>query len=319
MFFFFLGDFFDNRQLLDINVMNKGLDVISRIASILPVYLMTGNHDIYKKKETDINSLAPFRYLNNVTVIEKPCIYTNGTSSIMVLPWIGDVTEEEGYMNKNAGRADYVFAHTDISGFKYDNGKNITKGMNAIEMSYKRILSGHIHKRQDSHNMHYIGSPYHTKRGDIGNKKVVYIFDPENNTLSSAENNVSPIFQRILLEDLLEWSLEYASSILANNYTDIVVPDKYIHLFNLTKFIELLHGCAYKKIEAVGEKTKVDEDISGIIDGETIKDIVTLLTMSINDLSLPQEAKELLISLNKEYYDKASKEETIISDITINN
>ena len=46
---FVLGDWFDNRQLLDINVMNKSIDLILDLSEILPVYFMTGNHDIYKK------------------------------------------------------------------------------------------------------------------------------------------------------------------------------------------------------------------------------------------------------------------------------
>ena len=93
--FFMLGDWFDNRQLLDVNVVNKAVDIIYRISRILPVYLMTGNHDIYKKKETDVNSLVAFRFIPNVTIFEKPCIITNNKSNILVLPWIGESTEEE--------------------------------------------------------------------------------------------------------------------------------------------------------------------------------------------------------------------------------
>lgn len=310
MHFFFLGDFFDNRQLLDINVMNKAIDVIFKIAKIMPVHLMTGNHDIYKKNETDVNSLAAFRFIPNVTIYEDPVIVTNGTSNILVLPWIGDKTEEECYAKANEKNANFIFAHTDMSGFKYDNGRNILKGANLKDIEgYKKIFSGHIHKRQTIEHMFYIGSPYHTKRGDIGNEKAVYVFDADNDSVKSYKNDLSSVFQRIKLEDLMEWTLEYASSILANNYTDIIVPDKYIHLFNLTKFIELLKDCPYKKIETVGEKVKIDEDFVGIIDGEDIKDILTLLEMSIDDLGHIQEIMIKLKLLNKEYYTKAQKED----------
>ncbi len=57
---FILGDWFDNRQLLDINVMNKSIDLIFDLADIMPTYFLTGNHDIYKKHDTDVNSLAAF-------------------------------------------------------------------------------------------------------------------------------------------------------------------------------------------------------------------------------------------------------------------
>jgi len=308
--FFMLGDWFDNRQLLDINVMNRAVDVIYKLSTILPVYLMTGNHDIYKKNETDVNSLVAFKYIPNVNIIEQPIIITNNKSRILILPWIGNKEEEELYAKANSKKAEYIFAHTDMAGFKYDNGRSIVKGVNLRDIKgYKKIFSGHIHKRQQIDHMYYIGSPYHTKRGDIGNKKAVYIFEPDKNKLNFFENNLSSVFQRIKLEDLMEWTLDYASKVLANNYTDIIVPDKYIHLFNLTKFIELLKDCPYKKIETVGEKVKMDDDFIGIVDGDDIKDILTLLEMSIDELNHPLEMLVKLKMLNKSYYDKASKTE----------
>jgi len=123
---FILGDWFDNRQLLDINVMNKSIDLIFDLADILPVYFMTGNHDIYKKNDTDVNSLAAFRFIPNVTIFEEPVIISNDKSKILVLPWIGNGEKEEAYAKSN--KTDYIFAHTDIAGFKYDNGFSIKKG-----------------------------------------------------------------------------------------------------------------------------------------------------------------------------------------------
>jgi len=308
--FCMLGDWFDNRQLLDINVMNKAIDVIFRISEIMPVYMMTGNHDIYKKNDTDVNSLAAFRFIPNVTIFEEPTIISNGKSRILLLPWIGTKEEEELYARKNANKADFIFAHTDMAGFKYDNGHHIVRGINLRDVKgFKKIFSGHIHKRQQIDHMYYIGSPYHTKRGDIGNVKMVYIFDPDNDSFETMENNYSSVFQRIKLEDVMEWTLEFTYSVLANNYTDIVVPDKYINMFNLTKFIDLLYDCPYKKIETVGEKVKIDEDFVGIIDGDDIKDIPTLLEMSIDDLEYTMEMIIKLKVLNKEYYDKAAKVE----------
>jgi DNA repair exonuclease SbcCD nuclease subunit len=308
--FFMLGDWFDNRQLLDINVMNKAIDIIYKISQIMPVYLMTGNHDIYKKNETDVNSLIAFRFIPNVFVIEEPTIITNGKSNILVLPWIGDKEEEEAYAKANSKKAEFIFAHTDMAGFKYDNGRSIVKGVNLHDIKgYKKIFSGHIHKRQQIDHTFYIGSPYHTKRGDIGNQKGVYIFEPNKNKLEFTENNLSSVFQRIKLEDLMEWTLDYTYKVLENNYTDIIVPDKYIHLFNLTKFIELLKDCTYKKIETVGEKVRTDDDFNGIVDGQDIKDILTLLEMSIDELGLSMEILVKLKMLNKLYYEKASKDE----------
>ena len=305
---FVLGDWFDNRQLLDINVMNKSIDLIVDLSEILPVYFMTGNHDIYKKNDTDVNSISAFKFIPNVTIYEDPTIITNGNSKILVLPWVGNGEKEENYAKAN--KADYIFAHTDIAGFKYDNGFHIRKGARLKKLpGVKRLYSGHIHKRQEHRDSVYIGSPYSTKRSDIGNKKGVFLLDTDTNEQIFEPNPISPIFQRIQLEDLMEMTLEKTYAALENNYTDIIVPDKYIHLFNLTRFIDLLKDCKYKRIETRGEKNKLDDSFGEILDGEEIKDIVTLLENSIEDLEKTMEMLVKLKLLNREYYEKASKEE----------
>lgn len=304
---FILGDWFDNRQLLDIYVMNTSIDIVMELSQILPVYFITGNHDIYKKNDTDVNSIAAFRYIPNVFIYEKPVVITNGKSKILIMPWVGDMTMEEEYVKQNS--QDYVFAHANIAGFRYDNGRQIHKGADFTKIKgIKRLISGHIHKRQEYQQYLYMGSPYSTKRSDIGNKKGVYYFDPDKNKVHFTENTFSPIFQKIRLEDILEFTLTQAIKLFHNNYSDIIVPDKYIHLFNLTKFVDILENCEYKKIETASEAMLIEEGLSEIMEGVDIKDILTLMEMSIDDLEHQIEVLVRLKVLNKEYYQKASKE-----------
>ena len=307
---FILGDWFDNRQLLDIYVMNTSIDIVLELADILPVYFLTGNHDIYKKYDTDVNSIIAFKYIPNVHVYEKPVIITNKTNKILVLPWVGNKDLEETYLRAN--KFDYVFAHADIGGFQYDNGREIKTAIAADFLSFKnikRMFSGHIHKRQELDRFIYIGSPFHTKRSDIGNKKGYYVFNSNENTYQFFNNDFSPVFQRITLEYLLEQTLDNVEKLLDNNYTDIIVPDKYVHLFNLTKFIDVLKECSYKKIETISERKKIDDDLT-MMEGVDITDILTLLEMSITDLGDQMETLVKLKVLNKNYYEKASKDFT---------
>jgi len=277
------------------------------LSEILPIHFITGNHDIYKKYDTDVNSIVAFKYIPNVTIYEKPILVTNGKSKILVLPWIGDQELEENYVKDND--LDYVFAHTNIAGFKYDNNRHIHKGARFTDIKgIKKLFSGHIHKRQEFQQFIYIGSPYHTKRSDISNQKGVYVFNPDKNKHVFTPNTFSPTFQRIPLETILELTLKEASKIFHNNYSDIIVPNKYIHLFNLTKFIDLLEDCDYKKIETVGER-KIEDELSDVMDGVDIKDILTLLEMSIDELAHHMKVLVKLKVLNNIYYERASKEE----------
>jgi len=314
---FILGDIHDNRQLIDINVLNNTISLIEELSKIIRVYILTGNHDIYKKFDTDINSLVSFKYIKNVFIIEKPTIITNGDSDILVLPWIGDKDAEEKWIKNN--KADYIFLHADIYGFKYDNGKEINKGVNFSTVKVKRVFGGHIHKRQESEKLIYIGSPYHTKRSDIGNQKGVYIFDPSKNEYKFFENKISPIFQRVHLDSILDLTIDDVVKIFSNNYTDIIVPDKWIHLFNLTKFIELLSNCNYKKIETINERKQVSSEISDILDDVDIRDIPTLLNLSIKELKQEDKILEKLQELNKKYYEKATKFVEELNYNSINN
>lgn len=306
---FILGDIFDSRQSIDITVLNSAISVIEKLSKLLLVHILIGNHDCAKKYDTDINSIVAFKYMPNVYIYEKPIIITNEKSHILILPWIGNRDIEENYVRAN--KYEYVFTHINIAGFKFDNGKDI-KSAFATDFSkfkqIKRLFSGHIHKRQEIGNLIYIGSPYHTKRSDIGNTKGIYLFDPEKNSIEFILNEFSPTFKRIMLEDILELSLNDTIKILNNNYTDIIVPDKYIHLFNLTKFIDILRDCKYKKIETVGERKKIDDELSDALDGMEIKDILTLLDMSIGDLGYQKEILIKLKTKNKYYYENASKE-----------
>jgi DNA repair exonuclease SbcCD nuclease subunit len=301
-----LGDWFDSRQLLDIHVMNISIDIIMELATILPIYMMTGNHDIYKKNDTDVNSLAAFRHIPNVTIYEKPIIITNNTSNILLMPWIGSKELEESYLEDN--KVEYVFAHTTIEGFKYDNGRDITTGgVSVNKFSHiKRLFSGHIHKRQEVKNLIYLGSPYHTKRSDIGNSKGIYTFIPDENEIVFEKNTLSPVFQRIKLENLLDLTLDHCKYIFHNNYTDVIIPDKYIHIFHLTKFIDLLEDCKYKKIETIGEGRVIDNAVT-IADKIDIKDILSLIELAIEELGLNMETLVKLKLLNRDYYEKAYK------------
>ncbi|MEG1008405.1 MAG: metallophosphoesterase, partial [Clostridia bacterium] len=221
-----LGDIFDNRQNIDIDVFNKASDVIEDISKILPVHMICGNHDLYKKNDTDVNSLRGFKNIQNVNVYEVPTILNNGDNCILMLPWLGESFDESKLNNY---KIDYIFAHSDIQGFKYDNGKDITKGLSLKDINLKRVYSGHIHKRQENNNWVYLGSPYHTKRSDIDNVKGIYCLHTSDNTHTFYKNDYSPIFQKIHINNLLELTLSQVIGALNNNYTDIIISQDYIN------------------------------------------------------------------------------------------
>lgn len=306
-----LGDVFDNRQTMDINVMNIAFDLFIDISKILNIIILTGNHDIYKKINNDINSLRFLKTINNITVIEKPTILRLNNDlmkkplNIGIIPWLGYHKVESSYISEND--IDYAMMHTDITGLTFDNGRVIYSGVTTNLFKGKKIFSGHIHKRQESKRIIYVGSPYQLRRSDIGNDKGIYEFDVINETLKFHKNDYSPKFLRIKLEDILDYNLDKVQNIFNNNYIYIIISNKYVKQFNTSKLLNVLQNCNYKKIEFVVDKN--DDQKLNINENIVITDNLSeQLISEIKGLDISDKNKDLLIKLNEYYLNNAKLE-----------
>ena len=306
-----LGDVFDNRQTMDINVMNIAFDLFIDISKILNIIILTGNHDIYKKINNDINSLRFLKTINNITVIEKPTILRLNNDlmkkplNIGIIPWLGYHKIESSYISEND--IDYAMMHTDITGLTFDNGRVIYSGVTTNLFKGKKIFSGHIHKRQESKRIIYVGSPYQLRRSDIGNDKGIYEFDVINETLKFHKNDYSPKFLRIKLEDILDYNLDKVQNIFNNNYIYIIISNKYVKQFNTSKLLNVLQNCNYKKIEFVVDKN--DDQQVNINENIIITDNLSeQLISEIKGLDISDKNKDLLIKLNEYYLNNAKLE-----------
>jgi hypothetical protein len=71
--------------------------------------MIIGNHDLFNKNSTDVNSINIFRDIPNVYVIDKSVeIDINGKRSLFV-PWLGDLSTYK------TSSFDMMFGHFDIS------------------------------------------------------------------------------------------------------------------------------------------------------------------------------------------------------------
>ena len=301
-----IGDWFDNRQSLDIYIINKCQNLVYELAKIIPVYFIAGNHDNYKKNDNNIISLVVFKNINNVFIIEEPTILKNKDKKYLLLPWIGDNDNEQKYIKDEYN---IIFAHFNIIGFKMDNGMIISNGIDAGKIK-NYIISGHIHKRQEDGKKIYLGSPYHLKRSDIDNQKGCYIFDTTNEKLTFTPNNISPIYQRVHIKFILENNIQTIKNIFDNNYTDIITTNEYINKFNLSRFLDILntHNCKYKNIEIIVKDQKNDEQLFLNNNIQENKDIKSIIEDSINILDETNDLKNKLRELNNFYYKQLENE-----------
>lgn len=103
------GDLFHSRTSIDVNVMNIAYKLVKGLAKRCNVFMLAGNHDIYMKNSTDINSINIFKDIANVTLVDNTAeMLINGKRSLLI-PWLGDIS---AYSPESM---DFLFGHFDIS------------------------------------------------------------------------------------------------------------------------------------------------------------------------------------------------------------
>lgn len=301
------GDFFDNRQHIDINVMNIGSQIMYKLSKEVEVFVIVGNHDIYKKKDTDITSLRLFDMFDNVNVVYNVSqILLKGDKKMTLVPWVGDHKAETNLLAKHKND-DFIIMHTDIAGLNFDNGREIIDGANISVVETGKIYSGHIHKRQENDKVVYLGSPYQLRRSDIGNNKGVYSikFVEKGGSYTTRQefvaNEYSPKFLRIRISDILNLPIGNIKEIVENNYVDIIIKKKHMNEINIAKLMEAMDLCNTKKIEVILDKFDNEFAQQETIEVSNDLTITDIFNEKLNKFELTDEAKESLKEMNGKY------------------
>lgn len=298
------GDFFDNRQHIDINVMNIGSQIMYKLSKEVEIFILVGNHDIYKKKDTDITSLKLFDMFDNVNVVYNVSqILLKGGKKMTLVPWVGDHKAETNLLSKHKND-DFIIMHTDITGLSFDNGREIIDGANISVVETGKIYSGHIHKRQENDKVVYLGSPYQLRRSDIGNNKGVYsikFIDSYTAKQEFVANDYSPKFLRLRISDILNLPIGNIKKIVENNYVDIIIKKKHMNEINIAKLMEAMDLCNTKKIEVILDKFDNELTQQEIVEVSNDLTITDIFNEKLNKIDISDEAKDTLKAMNEKY------------------
>src|SRR5690606_28854460 len=85
-----LGDLYDNRTYIPIDVLNIVEKLILDISEILPIYMIVGNHDIFNKSTNTVNSPKLHRWIPNVHIYEECTSLYMNNKKIVLMPWVED-------------------------------------------------------------------------------------------------------------------------------------------------------------------------------------------------------------------------------------
>lgn len=223
------GDVFDSRNSLNLRVLNLGLRVFSRLASIFKdgIIIIPGNHDLYLKSSNDINSVKPLSFIPGIYVYEEPMSIKLGSTNWLLMPWRKN-HEEEGNCVLGLGHGnDYLLCHADMVGMKFNRHTDVSHGCDITTYkSFKRVYNGHIHFSQKKNNVNTLGSPYQLTRSDAGNPKGVTVLDLSTDKETYFVNDHSPKFISFKFVNLLDMTPAEVRSHMANNFVDIHVDSK---------------------------------------------------------------------------------------------
>lgn len=309
---FVLGDVFDDRKSIDINVNELVIDVFEDLASIIPVYIINGNHDLSKKTNKGNSSLRSLSNISNLTVIKEPTLINiqqgrKYINSFIAIPYLGNYAEENATLRTYSSKANYALMHTDISKMKYDNGMQIVGAVDA-ELFKGKILSGHIHKRQENKNVIYIGCPYQLKRSDMDNQKGVYQVNLITNEITFESNTYSPIFHKIKVEDFMKLNATERDVFLTNNYNDIVIDEINLRNYKVSDLYDIANISNAKRVQIIVNKQKTNDVLDPDVEYKE-KTLEDLINDSICNLDVNDDIKQRLLKKSMMYLSNAQNEE----------
>lgn len=220
-----LGDVFDNRSTVGLNTICSVIDIFDRLSSIFgDIRIVIGNHDIFNKSTTEITSVRVLERIPGVRLIYEPCVEELGGKKVLFNPWVNLKEEEDKVLG--SVDVDYIFGHLDVAGCQLNRKGVRSMSENSIESkSFKNsvVYAGHIHRRQDYGNVHYVGSPYQTERGDIDNVKGITVLDIETGDTEFFENTYSPKFKSPTIYEILDKTVGDLKDEWRNCFVDLHV------------------------------------------------------------------------------------------------
>ena len=285
----FCGDWHHNRSEISVNTLQISADILD-IFQDFNLIAITGNHDIYFKHRTDVNSLSIFKNRKNVTIFDTPYTINQYNRVITFCPWNTTID--------CIPKSDVVFGHFEIISFKMNTFKVCEDGFNTPDLLHKSplVISGHFHyrheKKYNEGTILYAGNPFQMDFGDAGNTKGYHILDLKTLQYEFIENTISPVYERVYLSDLVkEGSFTQKIKDIFNKNIVKLKVDRNICQEDMNVLIKKLHLLTPESLTVdydinfnrLMDNNKEKQDLSGIDIEQAIIEFANLLDIDNKD------------------------------------
>ena len=279
----FCGDWHHNRSEISVSTLQISADILD-ILSEFNLIAITGNHDIYYKHRTDVNSMSIFKSRKNVTVLNEYQTFEAFDRKVSLCPWNTKTNQIED--------SDIIFGHFEIETFKMNEYKVCEEGIKIKDLLSKSnlVISGHFHTRHEKKfgagTILYVGNPFQMDFGDTGNQKGFYTLDFDTLEYNFIQNNISPCYKKISLSELVEENS--ITPTIVNTFVNNFVKLK-IDMNISQQDMDILHSVLTKlkpesltidydiNFNRILENTEQKEDLSGIDVKQAIVEFVNML------------------------------------------
>lgn len=260
-----LGDLFDNRSSIPIDILNYAQYIVEKMSQICQFHIIVGNHDLYTRTTNTVNTIKLFKYIPNVFVYEEPTKVNIFGKDILMLPWVNKKSDQIEILKKYSG-CDYLFCHSDLNGAKMHLTSIAHKNNDKINVDefngYKNVYSGHIHLLQRNKNFTFTGNIFQMDRNDYLNKKGIFILHTETGEEEFIENTISPQFKKIFLKS--EDDMSNLDNLSTNDYIDLSISNTLLigNRKLRRKLEEVLSTGSFSSVDYIDDINKTEELIT---------------------------------------------------------
>jgi DNA repair exonuclease SbcCD nuclease subunit len=267
----FLGDFFENRNAINVRTLNSATEACRRINALgLPVIWIVGNHDLYHRSNRKIFSTNMFDDLENFIIVSEP---TELDKDWFAAPFL--FKDEYPTLAADINSHKYVMGHFEFRNFVVAGStRTLDHGPDAEMFTGPRyIFSGHFHKRQFNQNIVYIGNTFPTNYGDAGDdERGMAVFDIENDEVFFHNWADAPLFFKTKLSRVLdgegEWPPKSRVRCLLDadiGYSDVQgLREEMIKTFSLREFSVEEDVQARKEMLSEGLELETELDMTSL-------------------------------------------------------
>lgn len=224
------GDVFDNKTSLNVQAMNTTIEIFEMFSELFEeVFVVCGNHDIFRKKSNSINSINCLKHIpkTNLIVDDVEDFNVNG-KKVVLMPWNWSSEKEKEVLGEIES-SDYLFAHTSVVGALYSGARRVEDGHGNTTSEfakYGQVYTGHIHTSQKIANVRFLGSPYEITRNDKRNRKSFWCVDFDTGEEIEYINEFSPRYIDVDYNTLKSIPEKKIESFLKDNWIDLDVDIK---------------------------------------------------------------------------------------------